>query len=187
MGAQLLTQVDYDCESVLCTTELLKLRFGEAPLHACEVMLKDVADSKRANASIHTESKTLSKDVAPGLAASDFGDGPQPMLEETLLQASETVVMCSPTAAISEHARDTMELPADEIKLPLDNLSAAIISHMFWPAAEKNGKVKVSVLRPLAGCAYVPRVAETRSPAISKSLNCPLCFPGARGKAFAAV
>ncbi|CAG0895375.1 unnamed protein product [Darwinula stevensoni] len=33
--------------------ELLKLRFGESLLHNCEVMLKDVADSKRINAFIH--------------------------------------------------------------------------------------------------------------------------------------
>ena len=33
-----------------CTLELLKQRFGEATLHYCEVMLKDVADSRRLNA-----------------------------------------------------------------------------------------------------------------------------------------
>ena len=31
--------------------EILKRRFGEAPLHTCDVMLKDIADSKRADAS----------------------------------------------------------------------------------------------------------------------------------------
>ncbi|XP_076453676.1 anaphase-promoting complex subunit 2-like [Babylonia areolata] len=36
--------------------ELLKLRFGENPLHGCQVMLKDVADSRRINSRI-TESK----------------------------------------------------------------------------------------------------------------------------------
>lgn len=29
--------------------EILKRRFGEAPLQPCDVMLKDVADSKRAD------------------------------------------------------------------------------------------------------------------------------------------
>merc|ERR1711894_421934 len=33
--------------------ELLKLRFGEAPLHQCEVMLKDIGDSKRINSNLY--------------------------------------------------------------------------------------------------------------------------------------
>ncbi len=35
--------------------ELLKLRFGESNLHFCEVMIKDVADSRRINTLITTE------------------------------------------------------------------------------------------------------------------------------------
>jgi anaphase-promoting complex subunit 2 len=34
------------------TVELLKLRFGEPPLHAAEVMLKDIADSRRIDAAV---------------------------------------------------------------------------------------------------------------------------------------
>ena len=33
--------------------ELLKLKFGETNLNFCEVMIKDVADSRRINASLH--------------------------------------------------------------------------------------------------------------------------------------
>ena len=35
--------------------ELLKLRFGESHLHFCEIMLKDIADSRRINAHIQSE------------------------------------------------------------------------------------------------------------------------------------
>eukprot|EP00300_Choanocystis_sp_HF-7_P014516 c18717_g1_i3.p1 GENE.c18717_g1_i3~~c18717_g1_i3.p1 ORF type:complete len:524 (+),score=126.46 c18717_g1_i3:3-1574(+) len=35
--------------------ELLKLRFGEAALHNCEVMLRDVVDSRRVTMAIHSE------------------------------------------------------------------------------------------------------------------------------------
>ncbi|KAK9499694.1 hypothetical protein O3M35_002696 [Rhynocoris fuscipes] len=35
--------------------ELLKLRFGDSQLHYCEVMLKDVYDSKRINTHLHSE------------------------------------------------------------------------------------------------------------------------------------
>lgn len=43
--------------------ELLKLRFGESHLHYCEVMLKDVADSRRINANIHSKMKMSEKNV----------------------------------------------------------------------------------------------------------------------------
>lgn len=39
------------------TLELLKLRFGEAALRVCDIMLKDVADSKRIDAGIQAESR----------------------------------------------------------------------------------------------------------------------------------
>lgn len=43
--------------------ELLKLRFGESHLQFCEVMLKDVADSRRINANIHSKIETSSSQV----------------------------------------------------------------------------------------------------------------------------
>ena len=43
--------------------ELLKLRFGEAPLQGCEVMLKDVLDSRRIDALIHREQELLQPNV----------------------------------------------------------------------------------------------------------------------------
>ena len=41
------------CIVCICT------RFGEESLHACEVMLKDVEDSKRANNGVHSEFKKV--------------------------------------------------------------------------------------------------------------------------------
>ena len=37
--------------------ELLKLRFGESNLYFCEVMIKDIADSKRINSHIVSQLK----------------------------------------------------------------------------------------------------------------------------------
>merc|ERR1712223_2297239 len=42
-----------DPEREIRNLELLKLRFGEAPLHQCEVMLKDLGDSKRINSHLY--------------------------------------------------------------------------------------------------------------------------------------
>ncbi|XP_060537685.1 LOW QUALITY PROTEIN: anaphase-promoting complex subunit 2-like, partial [Pantherophis guttatus] len=45
--------------------ELLKLRFGEAQMHYCEVMLKDMADSRRINANIRDEEQKLPEQERP--------------------------------------------------------------------------------------------------------------------------
>lgn len=55
LAERLLTQLNYNSEKELRNLELLKFRFGEALLHSCEVMLKDISDSKRINAHINNE------------------------------------------------------------------------------------------------------------------------------------
>eukprot|EP00775_Hariotina_reticulata_P008508 gene8508-8690_t len=50
LADRLLAKDEYDCEKEVRTLELLKIRFGDAGLHPCEVMLKDLADSKRLDA-----------------------------------------------------------------------------------------------------------------------------------------
>ena len=47
------SQFTYDTDKEIRNLELLKLRFGEASLHQCEVMLKDIGDSKRINNLLH--------------------------------------------------------------------------------------------------------------------------------------
>ena len=49
LGSKLLAKTNYESEWEIRTLELLKLRFGEGGLHSCEIMLKDIADSKRTN------------------------------------------------------------------------------------------------------------------------------------------
>lgn len=56
LGERLLSQMEFNLEKEIRTLELLKLRFGESFLHSCEVMLKDIADSKRINSHIQNDS-----------------------------------------------------------------------------------------------------------------------------------
>ncbi|KAF2885750.1 hypothetical protein ILUMI_20423 [Ignelater luminosus] len=49
LADRLLSQFSCDTEKEIRYLELLKLRFGDSQLHYCEVMLKDIADSKRIN------------------------------------------------------------------------------------------------------------------------------------------
>ncbi|KRT84695.1 hypothetical protein AMK59_845 [Oryctes borbonicus] len=47
LADRLLTSLTCDTEKEIRYLELLKLRFGDSQLHYCEVMLKDIVDSKR--------------------------------------------------------------------------------------------------------------------------------------------
>ncbi|KAL4219155.1 Anaphase-promoting complex subunit 2 [Mactra antiquata] len=55
LADRILTNFNYEIEKEIRYLELLKLRFGESQMHFCEVMLKDVADSKRINTRISEE------------------------------------------------------------------------------------------------------------------------------------
>ncbi|XP_055690510.1 anaphase-promoting complex subunit 2 [Lutzomyia longipalpis] len=55
LAERLLMQLDLNSEKEIRNLELLKLRFGESVLHSCEVMLKDISDSKRINAHIQSD------------------------------------------------------------------------------------------------------------------------------------
>ena len=62
LADRILTNFNYETDREVRNLELLKLRFGESQLHHCEVMLKDVADSRRCNSNIHSSQKTKEKD-----------------------------------------------------------------------------------------------------------------------------
>ena len=54
LADKLLVNLNYDTDNDVHTLELLKLRFGEMSMRNCEVMLKDLDDSKRTNTLIAT-------------------------------------------------------------------------------------------------------------------------------------
>ncbi|KAM3962548.1 anaphase promoting complex subunit morula [Aphomia sociella] len=55
LADRLLAQSVINTDKEIRYLELLKLRFGESQLHFCEVMLKDISDSKRINALIQQD------------------------------------------------------------------------------------------------------------------------------------
>ncbi|KFM28789.1 Anaphase-promoting complex subunit 2 [Auxenochlorella protothecoides] len=61
LADRLLAKQGYDCDRELRTLELLKLRFGDAVLHTAEIMLKDLADSKRINANIRSAARCAAR------------------------------------------------------------------------------------------------------------------------------
>nr|CAI5848292.1 unnamed protein product [Callosobruchus analis] len=63
LADRLLSQYNCDTEKEIMYLELLKLRFGDSQLHYCEVMLKDIADSKRINQNIKQDGEYTESDV----------------------------------------------------------------------------------------------------------------------------
>lgn len=55
LAERLLLNLDLNTDKEIRNLELLKLRFGENDLHKCEVMLKDISDSKRINSHIQCD------------------------------------------------------------------------------------------------------------------------------------
>lgn len=55
LADRLLQSLVYDTSREVRNLELLKLRFGENNLHFCEVMIKDIGDSKRINAHVTSQ------------------------------------------------------------------------------------------------------------------------------------
>lgn len=68
LADRLLNQLDFSPEKEIRNLELLKLRFDESLLHTCEVMLKDISDSKRINAHIHNDANMETDDDKDGTA-----------------------------------------------------------------------------------------------------------------------
>ncbi|KAI4284687.1 MAG: hypothetical protein L6R35_004839, partial [Caloplaca aegaea] len=68
LGERLLKQ-DKDYEKEIRVLELLKARFGEASLQACEVMLRDILDSRRVDAVIRNEENLTMSVTGEPLAA----------------------------------------------------------------------------------------------------------------------
>nr|DBA21279.1 TPA: hypothetical protein GDO54_017950 [Pyxicephalus adspersus] len=93
LADRLLHQFSYSSEREIRNVELLKLRFGEAQMHYCEVMLKDMADSRRINTNIRDEEEKLPEEERPpfNLEAVILSSEFWPALKEEKLELPEQI------------------------------------------------------------------------------------------------
>ncbi|MEE6504666.1 hypothetical protein FKM82_005286, partial [Ascaphus truei] len=93
LADRLLHQFSYSSEREIRNVELLKLRFGEAQMHYCEVMLKDMADSRRINANIRDEEEKLPEEERPpfNLVAVILSSEFWPALKEEKLELPDQI------------------------------------------------------------------------------------------------
>uniref|UniRef100_A0A182Q1F4 Anaphase-promoting complex subunit 2 n=1 Tax=Anopheles farauti TaxID=69004 RepID=A0A182Q1F4_9DIPT len=69
LAERLLSQVEPSIDRDVKQLELLKSRFGDTLLHSCDVMLKDMTESKRINAHILSADSGCSEDVPSQVSA----------------------------------------------------------------------------------------------------------------------
>ena len=139
-------------------------------------MIKDIADSRRANTHVHAEA-AAAKVVPPRGSGGhpvpvrgEYGAGGPPLaslpMQDSPLSPSGSgnVVMGTPTSSGAPQAltslqggggggdQDYMEVGSEggeaEVTLAGADFSAAIVSHLFWPKPDPRNKEKVSHIRP---------------------------------------
>ena len=104
LADKLLAILDFNTNREVHNLELLKLRFGEVSMRQCEVMIKDIDDSRRIIANIHSTLKNKALHKANKDAKKNKDSNP----------------------------------PESISSIPTPFLDAAIISHIFWPALQKD-------------------------------------------------
>lgn len=97
LANKLLANLAYITDKEMANLELLKIRFGDEYLHSCEVMLKDLEDSKRVNNSIlkkHSERNIpmpvdyciISENYWPNITSNDVSFRFHPKIQVQLSQ-----------------------------------------------------------------------------------------------------
>lgn len=71
LADKLLQNLAYSTDRDVQTLELLKLRFGDDALQMCEIMVRDIDDSKRINANISTALAAEQHTTPPGAVPVD--------------------------------------------------------------------------------------------------------------------
>jgi anaphase-promoting complex subunit 2 len=113
-GDHLLRCQDPEYEKEIRLLELIKVRLGDDKLQACEVMLRDVLDSKRINASIRAATTTPTSAFQTPDARSR---GPQ-----------------TPEGLQPRTPRTRRRMPSAPPPPPDATLNAQILSSFFWPS-----------------------------------------------------
>lgn len=72
LAEKMISNLNYATDQEVANLELLKIRFGEESLHNCEVMLKDIEDSKRTNTAVHSALKTKATNESDSMLLNSY-------------------------------------------------------------------------------------------------------------------
>lgn len=165
LADKLLSNLDYNVDQEVHTLELLKLRFGEMSMRSCEVMLKDLNDSKRTNANISSFLEARAETVVDAVMVShifwpQLHDEPMkhhPKMQYMLdLFGKEYARLKNPRVLLWFHQLGTVELEA-EVSEPdgqvhtkefrCSSLLASLLAHFEdkpdWTAADLSNETGI--------------------------------------------
>ena len=135
LGDHLLRCQDPEYEREIRLLELIKMRLGDNNLQACEVMLRDVLDSKRINASIHAATTTTTSTSAPAFSTPEqqhqqLRNPRTPAVRKPRTPQSRRPTRANPHPPIYTPAIVAEPPPPPP---PAPTLNAQILSSFFWP------------------------------------------------------
>ncbi|KNC55342.1 anaphase-promoting complex subunit 2 [Thecamonas trahens ATCC 50062] len=159
LASKLLAITDYNTDDQVRNSELLKLRFGESSMQPAEVMLKDLADSKRINAYVHShEGGGDNELVVSGTVISRLF---WPPLKEVNFQLPPAMAAQMETYAKAFHSLKTprtlsflpnlgsvsltLEFDDTELEVTVSPLLATIISYFDAKTAAAVGGASIAV------------------------------------------
>ncbi|KAF2278560.1 uncharacterized protein EI97DRAFT_456944 [Westerdykella ornata] len=123
LGDHLLRCQDPEYEKEIRLLELIKVRLGDEKLQACEVMLRDVLDSKRINAAtrINEEKEKVLKTPEKRAPRTPENAGPRTPRTRRAAAAAAAAAEAASASTQQKHAA------------PAPKLNAQILSSFFWP------------------------------------------------------
>ncbi|WVQ94804.1 hypothetical protein IAU59_001887 [Kwoniella sp. CBS 9459] len=136
LATRLLAVKDYDAVKEIRTIELLKLRFGETALSGCDVMLKDMADSKRIDDHVQGDIKSavhplvISRMFWPNVQSSSLHLAPKLQKMQEEYEAAFHHFKPDKHLRFAQHlgtAQLTVELEDRIVEVEADPIQASII------------------------------------------------------------
>ena len=135
LADKLLRNTRFDTDRHVTNLEMLKLRFGDDALHTCEIMVKDINDSRRINANIRRNGKKDEASAEGGGGSNGHGqkEGGGTVVSMDVEGKEETEEREEKSGRDDEHTPSSPSLTSRH-----DEVQASIISHHYWPSFQSN-------------------------------------------------
>jgi len=167
----LVNKVDYDTDKQVQQLEVLKIRFGESAMHACDVMLRDIANSKRINSHI---SPKLAEKKVPEIK---LGPATTPARNGRVTRQSTIAFRTRKTRSSQGNDRkvaqklqsSTSSTSKTSITYEPKFLEASIISKEFWPDVQDHNIKMPGKLQKLAE-SYSEEYTKLKAPRVLKTM-----------------
>lgn len=168
LASRLLAVKGFDVTQELTRIEILKAKFGEANLQPCDIMLKDLSDSKRVDTAVHElipqapiHPVIISHLFWPSLASSTFRFSPQ------LMELLKTFEQTYTTQKVDRRLRWLPHLGSVEIDVELEDrtlslevttLQASVIELFgisdMWTTTQLKNRLRITDLTSLRNSLY---------------------------------